>query len=140
MKYIKYFDGKKTIKIETTEEVAQTYQEIKKTEWRQEKAKKRHEQFSLNALSDAGMQFIDEESDIEFHLIAEEERKEKDKLFHSLKKALSTLNVEQQKIVKLKFYENKDETEIGRILGITKQSAQDRLKVIYKKLKKFLEK
>jgi len=137
MKYIKYFDGKKTIKIETTEEVAQTYQEIKKTEWRQEKAKKRHEQFSLNALSDAGMQFIDEESDIEFQFAQKEECVEKSKLLINLQDAVDSLKPYQRKMVKMFFYQNKSYSEIGQALGVSKQAIHQRMETILKKLKTF---
>lgn len=140
MANIKYFDGKKTTDIAVNEETAQAYQEIRRMEWRQEKSKQRHEQLSLETLTDAGMQFVDEESDPENQLIEKEEQIEKDKRLIRLRKVIKLLDPNQQKIVKLKFYENKNETEIGRILGVTKQSAQDRLKVIYKKLKKLLEK
>ena len=88
MKNIKYFDGKKTIDIAVNEETAQAYQEIKRAEWRQEKSKQRHEQFSLETLSEAGMQFIDEKSNIEEQLILKEEQIEKKRLLILLQDAV----------------------------------------------------
>ena len=43
MANIKYFDGKKNIDIAVNEETAQAYQEIKRSEWRQEKSKQKYE-------------------------------------------------------------------------------------------------
>lgn len=138
MKNIKYFDGKRNIDIAVNEETAQAYQEIKRSEWRQEKSKQRYEEFSLEALSEAGMQFIDEESNIEEQLILKEEQGNENLLLYSLKKALITLNSEQQKIIQMKFYEGKNDTDISRIMGISRQAVQCRIKIIFEKLKKFL--
>lgn len=136
MKTIRYYNGKTTIQLEATEEVAHAYQEIRRMEWRQEKAKQRHEQFSLETLTDAGMQFADEDSNIEEQLITKEERLEKDKLLILLQGAVASLKPYQRKMVKMAFYENKSYSEIGQAFGISKQSAFERMQTILKKLKK----
>ena len=136
MANIKYFDGKKTTDIAVNEETAQGYQEIRRIEWRQEKAKQRHEQLSLETLTDAGMQFADEDSNIEEQLITKEERLEKDKLLILLQGAVASLEPYQRKMVKMAFYENKSYSEIGQAFGISKQSAFERMQTILKKLKK----
>lgn len=137
MKKLKYFDGKKTLQIETTNEIAQAYQDIQREEWRNEKAKKRHEQLSLNALTDAGMQFVDDESDVELKFIEQEECAEKRELLINLQDAIDSLNPNQRKMVKMFFYQNKSYSEIGQAFGISKQSAFERMQTILKKLKKF---
>lgn len=136
MKTIRYYNGKTTIQLEATEEVAHAYQEIRRMEWRQEKAKQRHEQFSLETLTDAGMQFADEDSNIEEKLITKEEQLEKDKLLILLQGAVASLKPYQRKMVKMAFYENKSYSEIGQAFGISKQSAFERMQTILKKLKK----
>ena len=136
MKTVRYYNGKTSIQVETTEEVAQAYQEIKRNEWQQEKSKQRHEQFSLETLTDAGMQFADEDSDIAEQLITKEERLEKDKLLILLQGAVVSLEPYQRKMIKMAFYENKSYSEIGQAFGISKQSAFERMQTILKKLKK----
>ena len=136
MANIKYFDGKKTTDIAVNEETAQAYQEIRRMEWRQEKSKQRHEQLSLETLTDAGMQFADEDSNIEEKLITKEDRLEKDKLLILLQGAVASLKPYQRKMVKMAFYENKSYSEIGQAFGISKQSAFERMQTILKKLKK----
>ena len=138
MKTIKYYNGKTTIEVEVAEKVSQAHQEIKRAEWRQEKSIQRHEQFSIEKLSEMGMQFADEENDIENKLILKEEQEEQRKKLFRLKNAVSSLEPEQQKIIKMSFYENKSYSEIGQALGISKQSAFDRMQTILKKLKKLL--
>ena len=138
MKTIKYHNGKTTIEVEVTEKVSQAHQEIKRAEWRQEKSIQRHEQFSIEKLSEMGMQFADEKNDIENKLILKEEQEEQRKKLFRLKNAVSSLEPEQQKIIKMSFYENKSYSEIGQALGISKQSAFDRMQTIFKKLKKLL--
>jgi len=138
MKTIKYHNGKTTIEVEVTEKVSQAHQEIKRAEWRQEKSIQRHEQFSIEKLSEMGMQFADEKNDIENKLILKEEQEEQRKKLFRLKNAVSSLEPEQQKIIKMSFYENKSYSEIGQALGISKQSAFDRMQTILKKLKKLL--
>lgn len=137
MQIINYFNGKKTLKIETTNEIAQVYQNIQREEWRNDKAKKRHEQFSLNTLTDAGMQFVDDESDVELQFIKQEERVEKSKLLIHLQDAVGSLNPYQRKMVKMFFYQNKSYSEIGQALGVSKQAIHQRMETILKKLKTF---
>ena len=138
MANIKYFDGKKTTDIAVNEETAQAYQEIKRAEWRQEKSKQRHEQFSLETLSEAGMQFIDEKSNIEEQLILKEEQIEKKRLLILLQDAVASLKPSQRKMIKMAFYENKTHSEIGQVLGISKQAVQQQMQTILKKLKNLL--
>lgn len=138
MTNLKYFNGKKTVKIETTNDIAQAYQNIQREEWRNEKAKKRHEQFSLNALIDAGMQFVDEDSNVELQFIEKEESFEKRKLLIHLQDAVDSLKPYQREMIKMCFYQDKSYSEIGQAFGISKQSAFERMQTILKKLKKFL--
>lgn len=140
MKNIKYFDGKRNIDIAVNEETAQAYQEIKRTEWRQEKLKQRHEKLSLENLSEVGMQFIDEDSNIEEQIILKEEQIEKRKLLIILQDAMTSLQPYQRKMIKMAFYDNKSYAEIGQAFGISKQSAFERMQTILKKLKNFYKK
>lgn len=137
MKTIKYYNGKTTMQVETTEKVAQAYQEIKRSEWRQEKMQQRYEIFSFEALTEAGMQFVDDESDILEQIIKKEEQLEKRRLLTHLQDAVHCLNAQQQKIIRMVFYENKSHSEIGQAFGVSKQAIHQQLKTILKKLKTF---
>ena len=136
MKSIKYFDGKKTISIAVNEETAQVYQQIKRKEWQQERASKRHE-YSFEVMAENGMQFIDEDSDIEEQYIEKEDNEEREQMLKVLQKAVVTLKPDQQEIIKMAFTENKSHAEIGQALGVSKQAIQQRIETILKRLKTF---
>lgn len=137
MKKIFYYDGKKNIEIEAEEKLAKDFQEIKKAEWRLEKSLKKS--LSLESLVEAGMQFEEAGGNFEELLIAKEEQKERKKLLFVLKKALKILNTDQQNIIKMKFFEGKNDTDISRIIGISRQAVQCRLETIFAKIKKFIK-
>ena len=52
--------------------------------------------------------------------------------------AIKQLEPQQQWLVEQVFYEGRKQSEIARELGITRNSIRDRLRVIYKKIKKVL--
>lgn len=136
MENIKYFDGKKTITIAVDNKTAQTFQDIQRNEWKQERASKRHEH-SLEAITESGMQFIDEDSDIEEQYIEKEDNEEREQMLKVLQKAVVTLKPDQQEIIKMAFTENRSHAEIGQALGVSKQAIQQRIETILKKLKTF---
>ena len=57
-----------------------------------------------------------------------------------LHKALSMLAPEQQKIIKLVYFDGIEQQEVARLFGISKGAISQRLQTIYKKLKEFYEK
>jgi len=137
MKKIKYYNGKKTIEVEVTDEFEKEYQILKRKEWRNTKAKQRNENYSLDFLNETGIQFIDENSNIEEIYFEKENRMLTQKRIKTLHTAMKSLSPKQQKIVELAFYKNKTHSEIGQAMGVSKQSIQQQMQTIYKKLKKF---
>ena len=141
-KFKYYYEPTKYVWVESDDaEFIAKHQDFQRAEWRRDKREQgeRNTTLSLNALLDDGAQIAESEG-LDEQYIADEEQTERDGLVKVLLAVLPTLQPEQQKIVRMKFYEGKNETEIGRLLGITKQSVQDRIKVILKKLKKLLQK
>ena len=143
-----YYEPKKYVWVEVSDEQALVIVKMNRTLWHQERTTKRFER-SMDAMNEdknhngekrRGVQFKDERPNAEEQMEERHTRRERDALLFALGKAMKILSPEQQRIVQMKFYEGRNETEIGRILGITKQSAQDRVKVILKKLKKVLQK
>lgn len=138
MKTIKYYNGRSTIQVEVNEEVEQAYKDIIRAEWRYEKSKQNHEKFSLEVLTENGMQFFDESPTIEELLVEKENDIERNTALISLQDAVASLKPYQQEMIKMFFYENKSYVEIGQAFGISKQSAFERMQTILKKLKKLL--
>lgn len=138
MKTIKYYDGTKNIAVEVSDDVAQGYQEIKREEWRQE-YHIRTKNISSNALEESGFQFEDKDSDLQANIDRAEESSEHTGRLAALQTMLTTLTPEQRQIIALKFYQQKNDTEIGQMLGITRQAVQSRIETIFKKIKKVFE-
>jgi RNA polymerase sigma factor (sigma-70 family) len=92
--------------------------------WRADFARREHE-----SSSDKMALLEDESSDIG-DVIDERELKTK------VAAVISTLSEEQQQIVDLKFYQELNDTEISRELGITRQAVQNRVAKILAKIKK----
>lgn len=143
-----YHETKRYVEIEATEEQAKEFIKMNREMWFQERRKKKFER-SMDAMTadkdkngetQKGVQFKDERASVQEEMEERHTRRERDNLLFALGKAMKILTPEQRRIVQMKFYEGRNETEIGRILGITKQSAQDRVKVILRKLKKVLQK
>lgn len=129
MPTIKYFDGKKIVEVKVTQEVASGYQEIRRTDWRIKKAQSRHE-------CSLGFEIADDSnpSSLLDEIVIKQERQAK---IEQLKQALPNLSPSQKELIYLKFHKNYSDTEIAKVLGVTRQAVQNRLKKIFEKLKKY---
>ena len=93
------------------------------------KETRRHQ--SLDKSLEHGFDVIDKNLDLENRVFREIEAEK-------LHNALIELTSEQRRLVERIYFKEEKQTDIARELGIDKTSLRDRLKVIYKKLKKFL--
>jgi sigma-70, region 4 len=93
------------------------------------KETRRHQ--SLNKSLEHGFDVIDKNLDLEDIVFQKIEAER-------LHKALTELTSEQRQLIEKIYFKEEKQTDIARELGIDKTSLRDRLKVIYKKLKKFL--
>ena len=93
------------------------------------KETRRHQ--SLNKSLEHGFDVIDKNLDLEDIVFQKIEAER-------LHKALTELTSEQRQLIEKIYFKEEKQTDIARELGIDKTSLLDRLKVIYKKLKKFL--
>ena len=93
------------------------------------KETRRHQ--SLDKSLEHGFDVIDKNLDLENRVFREIEAEK-------LHKALTELTPEQRRLVERIYFKEEKQTDVARELGIDKTSLRDRLKVIYKKLKKFL--
>jgi RNA polymerase sigma factor (sigma-70 family) len=129
---IKYkFVNGKTKEIEVNDELGENIKIIERIRKRKERYFERHTLSAEIHEDDYGIEMTDN-IDLEDQITNTE-------ALHKLHKAISTLNTEQQEIVYSVFFYGKELKEIAKEMGITYQSVQDRLKVILKKLKTFLE-
>ena len=129
MKRIKYEINGKVIDIEVTDEFAAQYEQIEANEKRVNRKETRRHQ-SLDALVESGFQIADPGSDIEANLIIQNN-------IDLLRRALAALTSDQKWLVEQVFYYGRKQSEIAAELGIDATSIRDRLRVIYKKIKKF---
>jgi RNA polymerase sigma factor (sigma-70 family) len=130
---IKYkFVTGKTKEVEVTDELGENIKIIERTRKRKERYFERH---TLSA------ELHEAEYNIEMtDNITLETKINNSEALHKLHKAISTLNTEQQEIVRSVFFYGKELKDIAIEMGIKYQSVQDRLKVILQKLKIILEK
>jgi RNA polymerase sigma factor (sigma-70 family) len=130
---IKYkFVNGKTKEVEVNDELGENIKIIERIRKRKERYFERH---TLSA------ELHEAEYNIEItDNITLETKINNTEALYKLYKAISTLNTEQQKIVRLVFFYGKELKDIAKEMGIKYQSVQDRLKIILKKLKTFLEK
>lgn len=87
---------------------------------------------SLDKSMDGGFELEDKKQDVMSNLIDDLEKEE-------LKKAIKTLTEEQQWLIVQYFYERRTQTDIANEIGIDQTSIRDRLRIIYKHLKKILQ-
>lgn len=93
------------------------------------KETRRHQ--SLNLSLDSGFEFIDPNQDIE-------EKLENDKLKNQLSKALTTLTEKQLKVFLMYAEQGLSFSNIGKKMGISKDTAKEHYWAAIKKLKKIL--
>ena len=128
MKIIKYEVNGKQIDIEVTEEFARKYARIETEEKRINRKETRRHQ-SLNTLIEGGFQMADINGDIEEKALRKED-------IIQFRNALKTLTTDQKWLIKQIFYYGRKQCEIARELRIDVTSVRDRLRVVYKKIRK----
>lgn len=130
MKNIRYEINGTFIEIEVTDEFAMKYEQIEADEKRiNRKETRRHQSF--DALIEGGFQLSDPESDIEEKLIKQCD-------IDLLHRALNILTNDQKWLVQQVFVHDRKQSEIAVELSVNPTSIRDRLRVIYKKIRKFL--
>lgn len=92
---------------------------------------RRHTQ-SLDKSLEGGLEIEDKKQDVFESIVTELEHEE-------LKKAILSLNEQQQRIVTALFFERKTQEEIAEEFHISQQAISQRLEVILAHLKKFLK-
>ena len=132
MKTIKYEINGTFIDIEVTDEFALQYEQIEADEKNINRKETRRHQ-SLETLIESGFQIADPESDIEEKTFQNDD-------IEQLYKAFEVLTEEQKWLIQQVFYYNRKQSEIAAELGVDATSIRDRLRVIYKKIKKFFSK
>lgn len=133
--YVKDESGKK-IYLEVTDEVAASYRECLREEWRSDAREKYHTVSLEN-----GLLFLSgEEANAEERLIAAEAYLERRDILRRLKRAVMSLTPLQRATLCKVYVRGMTQTKIAKEEGVTKQIVSKRLKRIYSRLKKFLEK
>lgn len=128
---IKYeFVTGEKLEIEVNEDIAGISIEIERNAYNNnQKESRRHN--SIDSMEDAGFQFKDINGDIEVKV---EEAETTDEV----KNAIKTLLKSQQDLIEKVFYKNMKIVDIAASEGVTEAAIRNRLKKIYRKLKKIL--
>ncbi|MDR3022293.1 MAG: sigma-70 family RNA polymerase sigma factor [Clostridiales bacterium] len=132
---IKYFNGKENIEIEVTKEIDAEIAKLDRADGVQKKQVSRHW-----TQDDCLNEICSNEYNPEYILISKIESQEKDLQIDNLKNAIQQLTQEQQKILKLYYFQDMDSVEMAGYFGVSKQAVQQRIQVILKKLKKYFNK
>lgn len=132
MKKISYEVNGTRVEVEVTDEFAALYEQMDEEEKRVNRKETRRHQ-SLETLVEGGFQIADPDSDIEETLIKQHD-------IDQLHRALAFLTDDQKWLVEQVFYYGRKQSEIAAELGIDATSIRDRLRAIYKKVKKFFSK
>ena len=133
---IKYYDGKKRLEIEVTNEVAEAHKELFRYEDKINKREKRHRATSLEKIEDEyGFQLVDLSIPDILDMFIDEETKKEELVL--LKSGLKTLTAKQKELVYLRFVKNWKIKDIAAHCETTMQSIQNRLNKIISKLKKY---
>ena len=136
--YVKTTNGQK-VYVEVSEKQAQAYREELRKEWRSE-CYESYYTTSLDAIIDAGRDIEDKKSDIN-DLLEEREREfQKKVLLKKLKEVLPLLTPIQKRTIYKMFVKNMTQAEIAKEEGVSKVTLTYRVKGIYSRLKKLLEK
>jgi DNA-binding NarL/FixJ family response regulator len=126
---IKYFDGKKTIIVEVSEEVAKGFKESQREEWRTDKRAQRHETASTHEHQDLSTE------DILSTLISAEENTSRSMKYTAF---FSSLTAEQRKVLRL-LISHKGINEIAAELVKHHSSISETKKAIQKKFEKIFK-
>ena len=130
--------------IEIDEVDAGKIREINRLIWREtDKEKRERKKLQQNNVVICSLQSIDEddryisiESEDVLSSIIEKERKQA--VREKVRAAILHLNARQQEMVRMIYYEEKDQTEVASHFGITKSAVSHAMERIYERIKKFL--
>ncbi len=136
--YFKDEQGKK-VSIEVSDEVAKQYRESLQEEWRGD-AYESYYSTSLDSITKAGHDFVDEEADTEELYLEREAQAERKVLMRKLKAALPYLTDLQRKTIHKLFVLNMSQSEIAREEGVAQQVVNKRVARIYVQLKRLIQK
>lgn len=126
-------DGK-TVEIEISAEIAATLADFIREDKNEARKYRRRNEVSIEALKEeSGWEPTDTAADIETRLIADEEKQ-------SLLSAVARLSDKQQRLIRLRYYDDKTEYEMAAILGINQSNVHRQLKTIHNALRKLFEK
>lgn len=128
-----------TVYVEVTEEQKKELIKMNRRSWRLE-AKETYHTTSLDAIEEAGHNFVSGELNAEEAMIEQEELLQDKRVLRKMKKILPLLTSVQRKTLYKLCVEKKGLVEIAEEEGIAKQSVADRIEGLRKKIKKFLEK
>lgn len=132
MATIKYTINGKDIDVEVTQEFARAFEQLKEEEKNNERRETRRH-LSLEALTEEGFQVEDPKADIEDQLYKKLEN-------NALVSAIKSLDPNQKWLIEQVFFLNRTQQDIAEELGVNHTAVRNRLRKIYKKMKKFFKK
>lgn len=132
MATIKYTINGKDIDVEVTQEFARAFEQLKEEEKNNERRETRRH-LSLEALTEEGFQVEDPKADIEDQLYKKLEN-------NALFSAIKSLDPNQKWLIEQVFFLNRTQQDIAEELGVNHTAVRNRLRKIYKKMKKFFKK
>jgi RNA polymerase sigma factor (sigma-70 family) len=131
MKTIIYKTSKtRKMELEVSNDFADAFNKLENESFNEFQKATRRPKVSLDTLAEKGIEFADE-TDLfeEVCKILEIEK---------LNKAISTLLIDQQDLIRKIFYDGLSQVEVAKIMGIGKTAIANRLTRIYAKLKEIL--
>lgn len=134
---ISYYDKTKRETVvlnDVTEDVVKTLRKYKRDEDDYRKEAKAH-LVEIESYEENNGEIIDEESDFEEKLAEITNNRE---LKQKLYKGMMTLTPQEKKIIRMKFYEQKENKEIAEILGLTTQAVSNTKCRAMKKLREIV--
>ena len=134
MKKIKYELNGEWVEIEVTDSFAESYELITRESTRNDwKHNKRNQKYhaSLEVLTESGFQIASDEP-------TPAEEFEKHEQIAMLRQALTTLTKDQQWLITEVYFKGRPQIEIANELGLDPTAIRNRLRKIYKRIKKFL--
>jgi len=123
----------KTVEVEVTAQIGEILVTFKREDDNASRKARWRNEASIEAMNEeTGWEPTDTTVDIEADY---DEREEKE----TLAAAVEGLSEQQQRLVRLRYYEEMTVEEIGRFLGVSKQAVSKQLATIHKALKKYFE-
>lgn len=135
IKKFKLVDGQ-VFEWEMTDEQYETFKEVQRPFWREQKQQQRHGCSIEKHLEDNGDTYADENSDVMYRLEQEENYQILEQNLLLIKEGLALLSDKQRVAVHKHFYLGMSYNEIAKEEGIDKSTVAERITSSLKKLKK----